>query len=103
MVSKVTNMVLNSDNAVRIAERVMKDRNMSIRRSFSPVISEHTINIDPKSRIKLTLTDTEFNYSGERLFRNNWKEMIRYKYNDTSEKVEERFLQFVTDIFRIKK
>jgi len=102
MVPKITNLPLNANTAGRIVKRVMKDKNMEVVRNFTPVVSEHTVQINPNKRIRLTLTDNEFQYAEERKLRNNWKEMIAYKYTDAREKVEEKFFQFVSLLSNIK-
>lgn len=98
MVAKVTNMVLNADNAVRLARRTMKDRNMSVVKNFTPVISEHIVQVNPTKRLRFKLTDNEFTYAEEKRVRNNWQELITYHYTNTRENVEEQFIKFISYI-----
>lgn len=96
MVLRVTNMVLNADNAAIIARRAMKDRDMTVVKSFTPVVSEHVVQVGPNKRLRFKLTDNEFSYAEEKNTRNNWKEVMAYTYNSTRENVENQFIKFIS-------
>ncbi len=98
MVTKVTNMVLNANNTVRLARQAMKDRNMFVVKNFTPVISEHVVQVNPTKRLRFKLTDNEFTYTEEKRIRNNWQESITYNYTNTRENVENQFIKFISYI-----
>lgn len=79
---KVTNCELNSSTAKAVAKRVLKDRNMQIVNKFSPVVSEYTVNLSPKKRIVMTLSEDMFVTKEQKLTSKGWKETVSSIHNN---------------------
>lgn len=83
---KVTNVELNANTAKAIAKRVLKDNNMHITDKFPPVISEYTVNLNPKKRIVMMLSEDKFTASEQKLTSKGWKETVFSSHvNDVKE------------------
>jgi len=71
---RITNLELNANTAKAITKRVLKDRNMRIQSSFTPVDSEYMVQLSPKKRMFLNLTGDKFITREEKLTSKGWKE-----------------------------
>ncbi len=73
---RITNLELNANTAKAITRRVLKDRNMEIKSGFSPVESEYMVQLTPKKRIILNLSEDTFTTREEKLTSRGWKETV---------------------------
>ena len=97
---KVTNLELNGNSVGKIAKRVMKDRNIHIVDKFTPVISEHIINIKPDRRIILRLTEDTFTSTEQHKYANKgWKTILKsITDNKSMNDLENDFINSVIDL-----
>lgn len=82
---------LNAANAKSIAKRIMKTKQLSVRKQFSPVISEYTLQINPKQRVNLSLTDDCFKYNLQENSGNQWQTSLTDEVNGPLDKLEQMF------------
>lgn len=95
---KVTNCELNASTAKAMAKRVMKDRNMRVAERFVPAESTYVVNLDPKNRIRISLSDNSVTSITETKIGDNRFIKDLHHFKGSFDAVQERFYAMVKDI-----
>ncbi len=98
MSMEVAKILLDPTTRAKTFNKVLNINNMQVVNKFSPVISKYKIQLSPKIRQILTLTEDEFISKEQRFRHGHWQDSVEMRTCGPLEKLEQDLLICIENI-----
>ncbi len=98
MSMEVAKILLDPTTTTKTFKKVLNMNDMQVVEKFSPVISEYKIQLSPKLRQILTLTEDEFISKEQRFRYGHWQDSVEFRTRGPLKKLEQDLLICIENI-----
>lgn len=88
----------SSNDLQKVAQKVLKDRNMRITREFVPAASEYNLRLNASNRVRLLVSDNELRCYQETKLGDDWIVVGRKLVQGTIQEIENSLTETVAAI-----